>query len=85
MQLVPVSVRDEIIVLFKKRHTIREIADLTGFNKQTILEFLTKEGYWSQNCSSCVIKRCYDCTGLEEFGRPVSVQDRIDFLARMKK
>lgn len=84
MPVIPVSIRQEVIVLFKKRNTVREIADLTGFDKQIILEFLTKEGYWTENCIECKIKRCYDCPGLEELGRPVSIQDRIDFLARMK-
>ena len=27
---------------------------------------------------------CYNCKGLEEFGKPISVQDRIDFIARTK-
>jgi len=83
-EVIPVSVRQEIIILFEQRKTVNEIATLTGFDAQTILEFLTKEGYWSENCSGCTIKRCYDCPGLEELGRPVSIQDRIDFIARMK-
>lgn len=84
MDTIPSSMQQEIIVLFKKNKTVREIADVTGFDKQAILEFLTKEGYWSVNCSGCVVKRCYDCIGLYELGKPISIQDRINFIAEMK-
>ncbi len=84
METIPSSMQQEIIVLFKKDKTVREIEELTGFNKQDVLLFLTKEGYWSENCSGCVVKRCYDCPGLSELGKPISTQDRIDFIARMK-
>lgn len=84
MVTIPMDVQHEIIVLFKKDNTVREISELLGYDKQDILFFLTKKGYWSDNCSGCTIKRCYDCMGLEELGRPVSVQDRINFIARVK-
>ena len=84
MVIIPLTVQHELIVLFKKDKTVSEIAELTGIDKQTILEFLTKAGYWSDNCSECTVKRCYDCRGLESLGRPISTQDRIDFIARMK-
>lgn len=84
MEIIPSCTRQEIIVLFKKDKTAREISKITGFDKENILEFLTKEGYWSENCSGCVVKRCYDCPGLSELGRPISTQDRIDLIAEMK-
>jgi len=85
METIPSSMEQEIIALFKTDKTAREIAELTGFDKQVILEFLTKKGYWSEYCSECVVKRCYDCPGLNTLGRPVSIQDRIDLIAKMRK
>ena len=84
MLTIPTDVQHEIVVLFRRDKTVREISELLGYDKQEILAFLTKKGYWSDNCSGCSLKRCYDCRGLEELGRPISVQDRINFLARMK-
>ena len=84
MDIIPSSMQQEIIILFKKDKTAREIAELTGFDKQTVLEFLTKENYWSEYCSGCTVKRCYDCSGLRELGKPISMQDQIDLIARMK-
>lgn len=84
MDTIPSNMQQEVILLFKKDKTAREIAELTGFDKQDILEFLTKKGYWSDNCSECVVKRCYDCIGLSELGRPISIQDRIDLIAKLK-
>lgn len=84
MVTIPSSMQQEIVILFKKNETVRTIAELTGFDKQDILEFLTKEGHWSDNCSECVVKYCYDCPGLSELGRPISTQDRINAIARMK-
>lgn len=84
MVLIPTDVQHEIIVLFHKDKTVREISELLGYDRQEILYFLTKKGYWSDNCSECQVKRCYDCPGLEELGRPISVQDRINFIARTK-
>ena len=84
MDTISSGMQQEIIVLFKKNKTVREIAGVTRFDQQTILEFLTKEGYWSKNCSECVVKRCYDCPGLSELGKPVSIQDQIDVIAKLK-
>ena len=84
MEIIPSIVQQEIIVLFKKDKTVREIAELTRFDKKQVLEFLTKNGYWSENCSECVVKRCYDCPGLSELGKPISIQDQINIIARMK-
>ena len=84
METIPSTMQQEVIVLFKKDKTVREIADATGFDKQDILRFLTKEGYWSEYCSECVVKRCYDCPGLSELGKPISIQDRINLIAKMK-
>lgn len=84
MITIPTDVQSEIFALFQKNRTVREIAKQLGYDKQDVLEFLTKKGYWSDNCIECTIKRCYDCPGLEALGRPVSIQDRIDFIARMK-
>lgn len=85
MLTLPTDVQHEIIVLFKEEKTMREISELMGYDKQVILEFLTKKGYWSNNCSGCRLKRCYDCRGLEELGRPVSIQDQINFIAGTKQ
>ena len=84
MEALSSSVHQEIIVLFKEDKTVHEIAELLKLYKQDVLLFLTKEGYWSENCSGCVVKRCYECPGLSELGKPISTQDRIDLIARMK-
>lgn len=84
MEVIPALLQQEIIVLFKQDKTAREIAERTGFTKEDILFFLTKESHWSKYCSSCVLKRCYDCQGLQELGKPVSIQDRINFMANNK-
>ena len=84
MKVVPEIRRNEIIALFNKNCTVREIANRTRIDKQIILEFLTKENHWSNNCSGCSIKRCYDCPGLSELGKPISIQDRINFIAKTK-
>ncbi len=84
MEALSSSVHQEIIVLFKEDKTVHEIAELLKLYKQDVLLFLTKEGYWSENCSECVVKRCYECPGLSELGKPISTQDRIDLIARMK-
>lgn len=84
MVAIPLVVQHEILILFKNDKTAREIAELLGYDKQDVLSFLTKKGYWSDNCSECNVKRCYDCPGLEELGRPISIQDRINLIARMK-
>ncbi len=76
--------KTELLKLFQEKFTVNQIAEKTKVDKKEILLFLTKENCWSQFCSSCVIKDCYNCKGLEEFGKPISVQDRIDFIARTK-
>ena len=84
METLPQEVQQAATLLFKQKKTIQEISELTGYDQKEILLYLTKIGCWSQYCSTCVIKRCYDCKGLEELGKPVSVQDQIDFIARSK-
>lgn len=76
--------KTEALKLFHKKFTVNQIADKTDVNSKEILLFLTKEDCWSKFCSSCVIKDCYNCQGLEELGKPISVQDRIDFIAGVK-
>lgn len=76
--------KTEILRLFYDMLTVNQIAEKTHTDNKEILLFLTKEGHWSKVCSSCVIKDCYNCKGLEEFGKTISVQDRIDFIARAK-
>ncbi len=84
------ALKTEILKLFREKFTVNQIAARLFVLKQIkidpkeILLFLTKEGCWSRFCSSCVIKDCYNCKGLEEFGKPISVQDRIDFTAQVK-
>jgi len=84
METIPQEVQQEIMLLFKQQKTVREIAEITGHDKRDILLYLTKLGKWSAYCSGCVLKRCYDCKGLEELGKPISIQDEIDFLAMLK-
>ena len=84
MTTIPQQDQELILNLFKSQKTVREIAEATGYDKREILLFLTGIGKWSQYCSTCVLKRCYDCKGLEELGKPISVQDEIDLLARLK-
>lgn len=78
MDVLPLEIQQEIVVLFKKDKTVREIAALTGYDEKEVLLWLTKNGYWSKYCSECVLKRCYDCKGLYELGQPIGVQDQID-------
>ena len=73
------------IELFKQGKTVREISDKIGYGSQDILVFLTGKGLWSIYCSGCVLKRCYDCPGLSELGRPLGVQDAIDLKVSIKK
>ena len=84
METISFVVQQEIIVLFKKNNTVTEIAEQTEYSKQDVLEFLTKEGYYSENCSGCVVKRCYECPGLSELGRPISIQDQINLIAKLR-
>ena len=84
MTILSPVLKTEALKLFHKKFTVNQIAEKTDVDSKEILLFLTKEGCWSQFCSSCVIKDCYNCRGLQEFGKPISVQDRIDFIARMK-
>ncbi|KKN01810.1 hypothetical protein LCGC14_1123920 [marine sediment metagenome] len=78
------DLKTEILKLFREMFTVNQIAEKTNVDRKEILLFLTKEGHWSKACSSCVIKDCYNCKGLEEFGKTISIQDRIDFIARVK-
>lgn len=71
--------------LFKAGKTAREIAQEVGYGEQDVLLYLTGMGLWSKYCSTCVLKRCFDCKGLEEFGKPISIQDAIDLKASIKK
>lgn len=84
MDTIPSTIWQKVVTLFHQSKTTREIGELTGINKQTILELLTKKSYWSKYCSECTIKRCYDCPGLSKLGKPVSIQDQIDVIASMK-
>lgn len=78
------DLKTDILKLFREKFTVNQIAEKTSIGRKDILLFLTKKGFWSEFCSSCAIKNCYNCKGLEELGRPISVQDRIDLIARMK-
>ena len=78
------TLRTGIVKLFSEGLTVNQIAEKTNTSKQDILLFLTREGHWSKFCSSCTIKNCYNCKGLEEFGKPISMQDHIDLIANMK-
>lgn len=73
------------IDLFKQGKTVREISNQIGYTSQDILVFLTGKGLWSIYCSGCVLKRCYDCPGLSELGKPIGVQDVINLKASIKK
>ena len=75
----------EIIMLFKTGLTVNEIARRTGDDAHAILLFLTRQGYWSKYCSECVVRKCGDCRGFAELGRPISVQDQIDALAKLNR
>jgi len=67
--------------LFKEQITVREMAEVTGFDMEDILMYLTTNKYWSKYCSSCELRSCYDCPGFEKLGR-LDIQDRIDLLAQ---
>ena len=84
MTILSPVLKTEALKLFYKKFTVNQIAEKINVSSKEILLFLTKEGCWSKFCSSCVLKDCYNCKGLEEFGKPISVQDRIDFIARVK-
>ncbi len=84
MEIISFVVQYELVVLFNKNKTVTEIAERLGYNKQDVLEFLTKEGYYSENCSGCVVKRCYECPGLSELGKPISIQDQINLIAKLR-
>jgi len=87
METIPRETQAKILELFRKEKTVSEIATLIGYEKKEILLWLTKSGFWSKYCSECVLKRCYDCRGLSELGKPVGIQDQIDlisYLARPK-
>ena len=83
--VIPSDVQDQIIKLFKEGKTVREMEDATKYDKKDILLFLTGSGLWSKYCSTCVLKRCFDCPGLEELGKPLGAQDQIDLLANLKR
>jgi hypothetical protein len=85
MYSIPSESQGVIVRLFKAGHTVNEIASETRIDKDKILLFLTRIGYWSQYCSDCTVKRCYDCRGLQELGKPLSVQDKIDLMADLKR
>lgn len=70
--------------LFRQGKTVREISTETGLDEKEILLTLTKSGLWSPYCSECVVKRCYECKGLSELGKTVSIQDSIDAVAALK-
>lgn len=74
-----------IIELFRAGQTVNEIAERVQQDAHQILLFLTAKGFWSEYCSGCEIKRCYDCKGLAELGKPISIQDRIDIIARLRE
>ena len=84
MREMPVEVQREVLKLFHKGKTVREISDVVRQDKKDVLIFLTKLGHWSEYCSNCVLKKCYDCRGLKEIGQPKPVQDQIDLAARLK-
>jgi len=74
-----------VMSLYHANATVNEIAQKTSLDPNAILLYLTRRGLWSEYCSECVIKRCYDCRGLSELGKPLSVQDEINLLATLKK
>ena len=85
MDIIAKESEQEVIRLFRTGKTVREIAEATKIDKREILLHLTKLGLWSKYCSECVLKRCYDCKGLSELGKPVGIQDKIDLIVDLKK
>ena len=85
MHAISSEIGKKIISLFKKNLTVNEIANKTGVSAKNILLWLTSKGFWSQYCSSCMLKRCYECRGLQELGKPISTQDQIDLIANFRK
>ena len=64
--------------------TVREASEYIKEDAEEVLLELTKGGLWSRFCSACKLKNCLDCPGLYKLGSPVTLQDRIDFLASLK-
>ena len=85
MGAISKTTEEKLIKLFSLGKTVQEISEATGIEKRDILLHLTKRGLWSTYCSDCVLKQCFDCRGLSELGKPISVQDEIDLIATMKR
>ena len=83
--MVDLSKSDETLVnkMYLEGVTIREMAEITGIDKESILFYLTKKNKWSPHCSTCRVRECYDCPGLEKWGR-MDLQDMIDYVAYTK-
>jgi len=82
--MLSVQEQDVVVRLFNKRLTVNQISEALKVDEKEVLSFLTAQGYWSKYCSGCVIKNCYNCPGLQDLGKPITIQDRIDFIARVK-
>jgi hypothetical protein len=74
-----------VVSLYHANATVNEIAQKTGLDPKAVLFYLTGQGLWSEFCSGCVLKRCYDCRGLSELGKPISIQDEVNLLATLRK
>jgi|GEM_PF-5826775 len=80
----PQQIQEKILELFQSGSTVREIAKEVGIEPRPILLYLTKRGFWSEFCSDCVLKRCFDCRGLEELGKPLDAQDKKRLIAGLR-
>lgn len=65
-----VALEDQAVIrqLFQKGKTANQIAERTKYSPNTVLLFLTNDGFYSDGCSTCTVKRCYECPGLKYFG-----------------